>query len=188
MRIALLLVLFGAGCVAEIGALEAGRLADAGSVPAADAETSPDREPLPEVRWVGKPCAELEDCPSGNGPLSSLPPTACIRGPNSWPGGYCTEFCPLPADPYQLPRLQRSDCPLGAVCLPRAPFVASNEGVGACVAECSSDADCRTEEGYFCRKSFPRIDAAAPLNFDNGYCAPPHCMSRGCSVGISCEC
>ena len=50
------------------------------------------------------------------------------------PGGYCTSFCGATG----------AACPAGSVCLP------SVRGGEACARGCTTDADCRAEQGYIC--------------------------------------
>ena len=137
---------------------------------------------------IGEACMDPSECSSADSPHAGLFPSPCItNGGNPWPGGYCTDFCMLPDDPFVLPQLVRAGCPEGAVCLPRTQGTdPMHDGIGACFAECTADDQCRTGEGYYCRKSFWRPNG--PITFDNGYCAPNHCQSRGCPYSFVCGC
>ncbi len=143
-----------------------------------------------EGRAVGESCEQPADCRSADSPFRDLPPSPCITVDGStWEGGYCTDYCTLPDDPFVPPALARADCPEGAVCLPRSPIpempVPSSE-IGACLKECQTDADCREAEGYYCRHEFgPYMQR---VTFENGYCAPLHCQTRGCTASFICGC
>lgn len=162
----------------------------------ADAEIFPDAEVMEDagaLAAVGEACAQNAECASSENPLSSLFPQACIT---FWPNGYCADFCTLPADALAGPVLVRADCPANAICIPRSGgFVPSPDGrddIGICVRECDVDADCRTDEpdennGYYCRKNF-YPEPSSSMSYQNGYCAPAHCGSRGCPGMFRCEC
>jgi hypothetical protein len=166
---------------------------------AADADVALDAAPPDAARRpVGSPCERDEQCASASSPLSSLEPGPCLIGPgNPWPNGYCVDYCTLPADPLAGPALLRSDCPEGSVCVPRFDDPAQapppwRPDIGACFKECNADPDCRDEDpvvgfGYFCRKHFTPTSSSMPP-FTNGYCAAPHCRSRGCPQSYVCGC
>jgi hypothetical protein len=92
---------------------------------------------------------------------------------------YCVSNCTLPPDWGVPDEFERSDCPSGSVC-----FVSSQvpgATVGSCVPNCREDSECRTEDGYFCRRTL------GGRTYASGYCAPAHCRSRGC-IGFLCSC
>jgi hypothetical protein len=146
----------------------------------------------PALGLPGDPCAKAADCLSASSPLAKLSPTSCIAGDGaSWPGGYCTDFCKLPPEPFAPPRLARANCPVGSVCLPRwsiQPSDVTQPEVGACLKECRIDSDCRASEGYYCRHDFWLGEPPVQTSFGNGYCAPLHCKSRGCNKSFVCGC
>lgn len=92
---------------------------------------------------------------------------------------YCTSPCTLPVD-FGVPNaFERSDCPQGSVCFRQDQFFAGDPG--RCVKACTQDSDCRTADGYTCRRTFEG------RTYENGYCGPAHCASRGC-FGYACSC
>jgi hypothetical protein len=93
---------------------------------------------------------------------------------------YCASNCALPSDFGVPDSFVQSDCPAGSLCF-RPSQYDDGAGLGRCVQECREDADCRTTDGYYCRRTFQN------RTYDNGYCAPAHCHSRGC-VGYRCSC
>jgi hypothetical protein len=110
---------------------------------------------------------------------------ACFTSGSAWTAGYCLAYCNAPQGGFwSSDTLARSNCPAGSICLPFAQ-IPSGERFGACVRECSADADCRTADGYYCRRAFG-VAGAGPM-FTNGYCAPTHCRTRGCA-GLQCGC
>lgn len=125
---------------------------------------------------VGEPCASSADCraPHYDGGTWTIP--ACITEA-SWVNGYCREFCTSPTVPTTDAPLPQRDCPAGSVCLPT--YMSSD--VGFCLRSCTADSDCRTAEGYYCRRDFAAVHAAT------GVCAAPICTSRGCAGG-DCSC
>ena len=143
----------------------------------------PSESPAPSGGDIGSACETDTDCRTG-GHLRGPP-----RGPacaTEWPGGYCMGGCSFCESSWDGPQLPRRECPRGSVCLPGDQF--SDQGSGACVQECQSDEDCRVDDewtSYFCRRSF-FVDGDW-REYTNGYCAPPHCESRGCT-GFVCGC
>jgi hypothetical protein len=87
----------------------------------------------PGTQAIGQPCTQHSDCvasPGVNDPF-------CLDETHEFnPNGYCSHFC----DP-NVP----SDCGPGALCVPNGPFSAN-----ICMVTCTSDAQCRTAEGYAC--------------------------------------
>lgn len=143
----------------------------------------PDGSPLPPPGLDnGEPCTSDTMCRSTGGVGESLVP-ACLSDNGRFPGGYCVSYCNVPPDGFwSSDVLARSNCPVGSICLPAASMPAG-EPFGACVRECRSDDDCRVAEGYYCRR---QIGYQGHI-FSNGYCAPEHCVSRGCA-SIRCGC
>jgi hypothetical protein len=93
---------------------------------------------------------------------------------------FCSSYCVAPVDFGATDSFARGDCPEGSVCFRHSQFTAG-EYVDRCVPECRDDSDCRTADGYYCRRTFEgRV-------YENGYCSPAHCVSRGC-FGHACEC
>ena len=211
-RAALLVALLvGAGCADDTGPLAASGV-DAGAPPdAADLDSgpatpdagltldaaAPDAEPVdaepvdagPPGAPIGAPCAARQDCQSAGHPDADSYPEACMGDEGEiWPGGYCIDYCTLPEGPLTLPRLPQADCPSDGVCLSRVaiPGHGPPDPVGICVKACTEDSECRTDEGYFCRHRF--WQDGVDLIFDNGYCAPSHCSTRGCPVSFPCQC
>jgi hypothetical protein len=89
---------------------------------------------------------------------------------------FCTSPCTMGSDFLGTDTLVKSDCPEGSVCLRQSEF---NVDRLRCVKACQGDNDCRVADGYYCRR-------LRPAN-TNGYCAPAHCMTRGCQ-GYACGC
>jgi hypothetical protein len=165
-----------AACADETEPLETPDAApiDAGSVDAA------------EGAQVGEACVMRQDCASADSPYGGLYPPPCFT---AWPSGYCVDYCAVPADALAGPSLVRADCPSGSVCVPRSD-VLDRPDIGACVRECTRDDDCRNNEPaevYYCRRDFSPADPR-PMLYDNGYCAPMHCRTRGCPTSFLCEC
>lgn len=95
-------------------------------------------------------------------------------------GDFCVSPCTLPAEWGVADTFGCSDCPAGSVCFPTSVRT-SMDGLGTCVRECHADSDCRTADGYYCRRTFEG------RTYTNGYCAPAHCRTRGC-LGYQCYC
>jgi len=93
---------------------------------------------------VGDPCAQSSDCPviCAFGQCSPL----CLdEAP--FTGGYCSRAigeCPAPS-----PDAGSGPCPAGTFCVNGQPPV---DGTGGdyCLLGCTSDGDCRAEQGYKC--------------------------------------
>lgn len=205
MRGWFLLALALTGCATDTGPLGAGAGFDGGSPDAAAVDAgalladagdlAPDAG-FPDAGFsdagpfgapVGAPCAAREDCQSAASPFADEEPQACNLEVG-WAGGYCVDYCTLPTEPLTPPRLPQAECPEGAVCLTRQRIPGHDpvETRGICVKGCTTDADCRVDEGYFCRHRFWRDGADLP--FEDGYCAPAVCASRGCPISYRCGC
>ncbi len=138
---------------------------------------------MPSGSEHGDSCADDDGCLSGR----------CIQesnagSPTGWNGGTCLGPCILPAgynsstfyfEPTGLPQ---GTCPDGDMCFPNGSLSRGDEGV--CLAACSSDADCRADEGYFCDKSFETASGTYP--FDTGACFPIDCADTACPTGYTC--
>jgi hypothetical protein len=123
----------------------------------------------------GGRCTTEADCRS-NGTGAQFD-SMCIRENGA---DYCVSRCTLPAD-YGVPdAFVQSDCPDGSLCLRPFPSIDAPE-LARCVPECHDDSDCRTADGYYCRRTLRE------RTYENGYCAPAHCRSRGCD-GFLCSC
>lgn len=198
LRALALLVPLGAACGsgATVGASDAGdptpardaaspTIADTGlsgdTLAPLDAPDAPPREAAADALAPdaapagadGDPCAAEAECASAGQTVA--PGFASCDA--AWPGGYCRSFCVAPAAPSAGAPLETRDCPRGSACLPT--YMAS--GVGLCLRACTTDAECRVGEGYYCRRDF------AGVTTSTGVCAPPHCKSRGCAGG-DCSC
>lgn len=123
----------------------------------------------------GGPCTTESECRSNGSGMPARPVCVTSNGAD-----FCVSFCALPSDVGVPDRFERSDCPEGSLCFASSQF-GDDEGIGTCVQGCTEDAECRTADGYYCRRSI------GGRTYDNGYCAPAHCMSRGCT-GFVCGC
>lgn len=122
--------------------------ADAASVN--DAAAASDAGPQGyEPGAVGAPCSDDHDCQldresrtcfseSYFAPLLTLPK------------GYCGKLCDLTA---------ATPCELGAVCVTIPTF----PPIPACFRGCTSDADCRVQDGYSCNKPFTSTESVCSL-------------------------
>ena len=137
----------------------------------------PAGQPTPVAADIGEPCGADLECASSGG-IGAGRIDVCRT---TWPGGYCMSYCNPPPDGFWgSDRLEQSNCPPGALCLPGG-FAEHPTGYGACLAECTDDADCRNED-YFCRKTFGSTTTV------NGVCTFTHCRSRGCPGSFECGC
>lgn len=115
------------------------------------------------------------------------------RLPTGYNSGYCIGGCTLPAgyNPSNLfpgTVLPQGNCPMGGLCFPSNNLAAGDPGT--CLAECHADTDCRSNEGYFCQRSFTLGASSAQhtYTFTNGFCRPRDCnqMGQTCPMGYSC--
>jgi hypothetical protein len=140
-----------------------------------------------------------EDCASGQ-----CAPARGAGGPTGFNGGFCFGQCILPVgwntntlyrerdcggDGQPDCTLPTASCPGDSVCFPdqSVPAAGFAQGdVGVCLDGCLSDADCRTAEGYECRRSF-RL-AGGTRTFVNGICQPIACSATNpCPTGLTCR-
>ncbi|MBT9558273.1 MAG: hypothetical protein IV100_19725 [Myxococcales bacterium] len=103
---------------------------------------------------VGAPCATNADCKDAG---AVCYPYLADGSPTGFVNGYCLIF-DCTAD----------SCPAGSTCLE-----VSADGGTACVASCSSTADCRADEGYSC--------------FEPGICFPGCGGDATCPTGTACD-
>lgn len=132
---------------------------------------------------TGGPCADDEGCLGGN---CLAPYTTGFTG---WAGGYCMTQCILPMGYntntfYSGDALPPGTCAGDSVCFPNGSYTRGD--VGVCLRECTTDADCRQDEGYTCLKEYglPSGDTAT---YTNGVCLPMDCQSTACPVGYECR-
>jgi len=147
-----------------------------------------DTEPDPMGALNGEACpGGSSSCRSGNclGPVGTF--TSGDTFPTGWVDGYCFSNCALPegynTDTFWADGpLPQGACPAGDICFPAAGTLQSGD-LGYCMPECTSDADCRAADGYFCRKSFTSSGPTPP----NGVCwYITNCNSSGCPAGLDC--
>jgi hypothetical protein len=105
----------------------------------------PDAGSKPDAS-VGSPCARDFDCPVLCDDDAQCGPLCLDQSP--FTGGYCSRAigeCPAPSglDGGSAP------CPPGAYCANGQPAVRGTGG-DYCLAECTTDAECRTAEAYKC--------------------------------------
>jgi hypothetical protein len=132
---------------------------------------------------TGGTCADNPDCQSEQ----CLPERSGLT-PSGWNGGYCIGPCILPAGYnsstfFGEDTLPQGTCVDGDVCFPNGSLTRGDLGV--CLAGCDSDADCRADEGYECRKSF--ATAGGNNTFTNGVCFRIDCGTTPCPTGFSCR-
>lgn len=118
---------------------------------------------------TGESCTENDDCISG----WCLPETGPDGAATGWTGGTCLVRCELAPgwntnDLYFESSFPTTGCEGDAVCFPNGDYTQRSEGV--CLTECATDADCRSAEGYFCRRTYDLTGGAR--TFDNGVCFP----------------
>ncbi len=136
----------------------------------------------------GGSCAANSDCQSGNCiPATNAQTTPAT--PTGFNGGYCTGDCILPNgynsnSLYSGDTLPQGTCPDHEVCFPNSSLTGGD--LGTCWAACTSDADCRQDEGYSCLNSFT-LTSGTPKTFTNGFCVPIDCSAgASCPTGYTC--
>jgi hypothetical protein len=129
-------------------------------------------------------CNGNADCRSGfcNGARDSL-------GATGWTAGYCLGTCIMPvgynsSSFFEGDDLPRGTCPTGDVCFPNGSL--TQRDLGLCLAGCTTDADCRADEAYFCRHQFAGGDGR-PQIYNNGVCWPIACPATPCPDGYMCQ-
>ncbi|MCP4676713.1 MAG: hypothetical protein GY854_14615 [Deltaproteobacteria bacterium] len=140
----------------ELGSVSSDASAgDADADSDADADATGEGQGLRPEGWedFGSPCAVHDDC-------TGYPRSRCIDssilGIINAPGGYCTACCDKPGE----------WCAEGVQC------IGLDDGTIRyliCAATCNSDADCRTEDNWVCRKVPPYLDTTA---FPGDFCLP----------------
>ncbi len=136
----------------------------------------------PPKKAVGAACVDDSDCVSG------------VLTCYSWPGGYCSA----------------TTCKAGGVVCPGASTCWSSGTADLCAATCDDNPDCRTTEGYGCKRlsqAFGGLDAKFCLpggkNGLGGGCTGPldctgsatcltdmaggYCARLGCGLGDDCD-
>ena len=99
----------------------------------------------PGATPVGQPCTQHSDCVASAGVNN---PFCFDEAHEGFSNGYCSHFCD-PSAP--------GDCDANSVCT-YGPV-----GGSVCMATCTSDADCRTAEGYTCQTfNFPPVSYCYP--------------------------
>lgn len=139
----------------------------------------------------GQPCSM-----SGMG--SECRSSICIRATNTqtgaatgWNNGSCVSICSLPPGYsagafWPEEEFPRGNCPEGSICFPTESLAERDEGL--CLRACRTDRDCRTSEGYYCRRTFTR--GMRPYTWQNGVCLPVDCLNdrdHPCPSGYVCE-
>jgi hypothetical protein len=125
--------------------------------------------PDPANANIGAPCSATTDCGSDSR-------SACnTEAGDSFPGGYCGME---PCDDVHV-------CPAGATC------VSQPHETPGCWKSCTTDADCRTKEGYACQL-FP-INATPTSTLPAGFgpsamaCGFPCTNDGGCTSPLTCN-
>lgn len=126
--------------------------------PGRDGGPGVDGGPMPTIMGsVGSACTMDSDCS-----MLSMPMCEMMVGGGgfglTFPGGYCTQPCGGTGGAM---------CPMGSQCFAFGTM-------GMCAKTCTSDADCRTAEGYTCMS--PPFIGGGP------YCLPP--MGGGGDAGM----
>ncbi len=132
----------------------------------------------PAGQDIGESCTQtgaMNNCRSGD----------CVPAQNSrgvytgWNNGYCSSACTLPfgwnsSTLWPETTFPRGNCPMGSICFPDGDPGIAERDPGTCFHECRSDADCRANEGYTCRRTFTRGNNR-PFTWQNGVCWPRSC-------------
>lgn len=108
-----------------------------------------------------------------------------------WNGGYCISRCILPAGFnsstfWAETTLPQSNCPMGGICFPSSTLARGD--IGVCYQGCTTNADCRADQGYFCQKTV-QLSATNIRRYQNGYCVPVNCLNTmtPCPMGFTCR-
>ena len=119
---------------------------DAGSIGGSGQGCRPD----PGYEDFGGPCTETSQC-TGYDRARCIPTS--ILGVVAVPDGFCTACCDKAGE----------DCATGIRC------IGVDDVYLVCAATCTSDEQCRTEDGYACR---PLSEVTATMPDDRTYCLP----------------
>jgi len=157
------------------------------------------RGTTPPGRTLGQTCQRTLDpmstaatrCRSDLCQAETLPDSQGRQVYTGYNGGQCIARCILPQgyNPSTLwdePRLPRANCPEGGVCFVNGSLARGDLGI--CLDECTTDSDCRADQGYFCRKTV-QLSMTNTRRFDNGWCTPVNCLNTmtPCPTGFRCE-
>ena len=147
-----------------------GNCVAAGEVPADGSET-------------GGECTEDADCKSND----CLQPYA--PGFSGWVDGYCLGYCILPVGYntntfYDGETLPQATCAGDSICWPGAGSYGRGD-LGVCLDGCTTDADCREDDAFYCLKSIEL--AGGTSTYTNGVCLPLDCADRACPTGFTCQ-
>jgi hypothetical protein len=131
-------------------------------------------------------CMNDTDCRSG-----FCNPARDSFGATGWTGGYCLGTCILPigynsSNFFDGDALPQATCPTDDVCFPNGSL--TQRDLGVCLAGCTTDADCRADEAYFCRHNFAG-SSGVTQTYTNGVCWPINCSAPGstCPTGYGCQ-
>ncbi len=132
---------------------------------------------------TGGPCTDDDGCMSGN----CIPPYD--PGFSGWANGYCISGCILPMGYntntfFSGDALPQGTCAGDAVCFPNGSYTRGDLGV--CLAGCTTDADCRADEAYYCLKDID-LPSGDTSHYTRGVCLPMSCQSDPCPSGFSCR-
>ena len=133
---------------------------------------------------TGGECAADEDCKSSDCILPYAP------GFSGWVDGYCIGLCVLPSGYntstfYSGDELPQGTCAGDAVCWPGAGSYTARDP-GLCLDGCTTDADCRQDDAYFCLKSID-LPGGGASSYNNGVCLPLDCGTTACPAGFTCR-
>jgi len=133
---------------------------------------------------TGGVCAEDGDCLSGDCILSHSGGSA-----TGWNLGYCIGSCILPLGYntntfFAGDALPAGTCSGAAVCYPNGSL--THGDLGVCLSSCSSNADCRVEDGYECVQEVP-LTSGDISRYTNGVCLPISCRYDPCPTGFMCQ-
>ena len=123
----------------------------------------------------GEACTVADDCRWAEAASEHVP--ACLPGdrpgdwpnPAGWTGGYCASACARPPAIETGVALEQRECPSGSLCTPMSAEPGDAYDFGICLRACETDADCRADEGYFCRR-----DWGLSVETPNGVCMGWH--------------
>lgn len=139
-------------------------------------------ESPPTGAVTGEPCAEADDCQSGQ----CVAEVNAAGVPTGWVGGYCVGNCILPAgyntsEFFSGDALPQGTCAGDAVCLPAEGYARGD--LGTCYDQCQSAGDCRP--GYTCLMEIA-LTGGGFSSYENGLCIPADCARTPCPGGYDC--